>query len=122
MSIMNVADLKQQVVEAVAKFGGQLDWSNFSADPSIMAEYLKQVRDVQQEGQYPVYRAFIVKHKTKRGYSPKTIKYRKLFGYYTSKMEIEDGVAVIHNYIRPLPAVVSIKITKGVLNEGTKTV
>lgn len=113
---LNVADLKQQVAEAV---GGQLDWSNFSADPSIMAEYLKQVRDAQQEGL--VYRAFIVKHKTKRGYSPKSIKYRKLFGLYKSEMKIEDGVLTIHNYIRPLPIADRIKI-KEVLNEGTKTV
>ena len=119
MSIMNVADIKQQIASAVAKYGEQLDWSNFSADPSIMAEYLKQVRDAQQEGL--VYKAFIVKHKTKRGYSPKSIKYRKLFGLYKSEMKIEDGVVTIHNYVRPLPAVDRIKI-KEVLNEGTKTV
>ena len=115
----NVADIKQQIADAIAKYGEQLDWSNFSADPSIMAEYLKQVRDAQKEGL--VYKAFIVKHKIKRGYSPKSIKYRKLFGLYKSEMKIEDGVVTIHNYIRPLPIVDRIKI-KEVLNEGTKTV
>ena len=119
MSIMNVADIKQQIASAVAKYGEQLDWSNFSADPSIMAKHLQQVRDAQKEGL--VYRAFIVKHKTKRGYSPKSIKYRKLFGLYKSEMKIEDGVVTTHNYIRPLPIADRIKI-KEVLNEGTKTV
>lgn len=28
-------DLKQQVAEAVAKFGEQLDWSNFTQDQSL---------------------------------------------------------------------------------------
>ena len=116
MNIMNVADIKQQIADAIIKYGEQLDWSNFSADQSIMAEYLKQVRDAQKEGL--VYRAFIVKHKTKRGYSPKSIKYRKLFGLYKSEMKIEDGVVTIHNYIRPLPIADRIKI-KEVLNEGT---
>ena len=119
MSIMNVADIKQQIASAVAKYGEQLDWSNFTADPSTMAKHLQQVRDAQKEGL--VYRAFIVKHKTKRGYSPKSIKYRKLFGLYKSEMKIEDGVVTIHNYIRPLPIADRIKI-KEVLNEGTKTV
>lgn len=119
MSIMNVADIKQQIADAISKYGEQLDWSNFSADPSIMAENLKQIRDAQKEGL--AYRVFIVKHKTKRGYSPKSIKYRKLFGLYKSEMKIEDGVLTIHNYVRPLPAVDRIKI-KEVLNEGTKTV
>lgn len=119
MSIMNVADIKQQIADAIAKYGEQLDWSNFSADPSIMAKHLKQIRDAQKEGL--VYRVFIVKHKTKRGYSPKTIKYRKLFGHYKSEVEIEDGVVTIHNYVRPLPIADRIKITE-VLNEGTKTV
>ena len=119
MSIMNVADIKQQIASAIAKYSEQLAWSNFSADPSIMAKHLQQVRDAQKEGL--VYRAFIVKHKTKRGYSPKSIKYRKLFGLYKSEMKIEDGVVTIHNYIRPLPIADRIKI-KEVLNEGTKTV
>lgn len=119
MIIMNVADIKQQIADAIAKYGEQLDWSNFTADPSTMAEHLQQIRDAQQEGL--VYRAFIVKHKTKRGYSPKSIKYRKLFGLYKSEMKIEDGVVTIHNYIRPLPIADRIKI-KEVLNEGTKTV
>ena len=118
MSVMSVADIKQQIADAVAKYGEQLDWST-QADPSIMAEYLKQIRDAQKEGL--AYRVFIVKHKTKRGYSPKTIKYRKLFGLYKSEMKIEDGVLTIHNYIRPLPIADRIKI-KEVLNEGTKTV
>ena len=119
MNIMNVADIKQQIADAIAKCGEQLDWSNFSADPSIMEKHLQQIRDAQKEGL--VYKDFIVKHKTKRGYSPKTIKYRKLFGLYKSEMKSEDGVLTIHNYVRPLPAVDRIKI-KGVLNEGTKTV
>ena len=119
MSIMSVADIKQQIANAIAKYGEQLDWSNFSADPSIMAEHLKQIRDAQKEGL--VYRVFIVKHKTKRGYSPKTTKYRKLFGHYKSEMKIEDGVVTIHNYVRPLPIADRIKI-KEVLNEGTNTV
>lgn len=119
MSIMSVADIKQQIADAISKYGEQLDWSNFSADPSTMAKHLKQVRDAQKEGL--VYRAFIVKHKPKRGYSPKSIKYRKLFGHYKSEMKIEDGVVTIHNYVRPLPIADRIKITE-VLNEGTKTI
>lgn len=113
-------DLKQQVEEAVAKFGEQLDWSKFSSDMTMMGEYLKQVRESQKEGL--AYRVLIVKHKTKRGYSPKTIKYLRLFGYYSSEVEIKDGVLTINHYIRPLPAVEQINIKMEVPNEGTKTV
>lgn len=116
---MTLMILNNKYQKPVAKFGGQVDWSTEKLDQSTIAEYLKQVRDAQQEGL--VYRAFIVKHKTKRGYSPKSIKYRKLFGYYKSEMEIKDGVITIHNYIRPLPIADEITI-KEVLNEGTKTV
>ena len=119
-------DLKQQVEEAIAKFGEQLDWSKFSADMTKMGDYFKQILDAQKEGL--AYRVFIVKHKTKRGYSPKTVKYRKLFGYYSTEIETDDeGNITINNYVhplhvRPLPAVERINIKLEVLNEGTKTI
>lgn len=112
-------DIKQQVADAIAKFGEQLDQYKFSSDMTTMGEYLKQIQDSRKEGL--VYQAFTVKHKTKRGYSPKTIKYRRLFGYYHSEIEINEGTITITNYIKPLPAVDKIMI-KGLLNEGTKTV
>lgn len=115
---VNVADLKQQVADAVAKFGEQLDWSNFTQDQSVFDEYLKAIKDMRKEGW--VYHIRIVKHKTKRGYSPKHIKYRRLYGIYRSEVVIENGSVMIHNYIHPLPALQRIKTE--VLNEGTKTV
>lgn len=97
----NVADLKQQVADAVAKFCEQLDWSNFTQDQSVFDEYLKAIKDMRKEGW--VYHIRIVKHKTKRGYSPKHIKYRRLYGIYRSEVVIENGSVMIHNYIHPLP-------------------
>lgn len=105
---MNVADLKQQVADAVAKFGEQLDWSNFTQDQSLFNEYLKAIKDMRKEGW--VYHICIVKHKTKRGYSPKHIKYRRLYGIYRSEVVIENGSVMIHNYIHPLPMLERIKM------------
>ena len=82
-------------------------------------EYLKAIKDMRKEGW--VYHIRIVKHKTKRGYSPKHIKYRRLYGIYRSEVVIENGtVIIIHNYIHPLPVLERIK--SEVLNEGTKTI
>lgn len=112
-------DLKQQVEEAIAKtLDGKLDWSNFTQDQSLFDEYLKAIRDMRKEGW--VYHIRIVKHKTKRGYSPKYIKYRRLYGIYRSEVVIENGAVIIHNYIHPLPMLERIK--SEVLNEGTKTI
>lgn len=114
----NVADLKQQVADAVAKFGEHLDWSNLTQDQSVFNEYLKAIEDMRKEGW--VYHIRIVKHKTKRGYSPKHISYKRLYGIYKSEVVIDKGTLTIHNYIHPLPALQRIKME--VLNEGTKTV
>lgn len=118
----NVANLKQQVEEAIAKFAEQLDWSNFSADTTTMGQYFEQILAERKEGL--AYQVFNVKHKTKRGYSPKTIRYRKLLGYYdTEVITGDDGNLIINHYIRPiLVAVERINIKMEVLNEGTKTV
>ena len=112
-------DLKQQVEEAIAKtLDGQLDWSNFTQDQSLFDEYLKAIEDMRKEGW--IYHIRIVKHKTKRGYSPKHIKYRRLYGIYRSEVVIENGSVMIHNYIHPLPALERIK--SEVLNESTKSI
>ena len=115
---MNIADLKQQVEEAAAKFADQLMWPDFTQDQSLFDEYLKAINDMRKEGW--VYHIRIVKHKTKRGYSPKHIKYRRLYGIYVSEVVIENGTVMIHNYIHPIPILERIKVE--VLNEGIKTI
>ena len=118
---LNTADLKQQVEEAAVKFASQLDWSNCTTDESLFSEYLKAIQEMRKEGL--VYLARIVKHKTKRGYSPKRIKCRKLYGTYESEIVADhEGNITVNNYIRPLPVVLKKIIITEALNEGTKTV
>ena len=115
---LNIADLKQQVEEAAAKFADQLMWPDFTQDQSLFDEYLKAINDMRKEGW--VYHIRIVKHKTKRGYSPKHISYKRLYGIYRSEVVIDGGAVMIHNYIHPLPILERIKVE--VLNEGIKTI
>lgn len=118
---LNIADLKQQVEEAAAKFASQLDWSTCTTDESLFNEYLKAIQEMRKEGL--VYLSRIVKHKTKRGYSPKRVKCRKLYSTYKSEIVADnEGNIIVNNYIHPLPVVLKKTIVTEVLNEGTKTV